>query len=73
MSERNSYSVTEAKSCWSELLKRVAQGERITLTKWGVPIGVLVPPDFKEYLMHGGGLEEVDLSRDQSPGKDVKL
>jgi hypothetical protein len=30
-------------------------------------------PDFKEYLMAGPGLDGVDLSRDQSLGRDVAL
>jgi antitoxin Phd len=29
--------------------------------------------DFKEYLLQGIGLEELDLTRDQSPGRDVEL
>jgi prevent-host-death family protein len=34
----------EAKTKLSELLNRVAQGERITITRHGVPVAVLVPP-----------------------------
>jgi antitoxin Phd len=30
-------------------------------------------PDFKEYLMRPVGLNELDLSRDHSPGRDVSL
>ncbi len=30
-------------------------------------------PDFKEYLLQGVGLDELDLRRDQSPGRDVEL
>ena len=30
-------------------------------------------PDFREYLMRPMGLDELDLSRDQSPGRDVDL
>ncbi len=33
----------EAKTHLSELLERVAQGERITITKHGVPVAVLAP------------------------------
>ncbi len=29
--------------------------------------------DFKEYLLQGVELDEVDLMRDQSPMRDVKL
>jgi antitoxin Phd len=30
-------------------------------------------PDFKEFLFQGVGLDELDLTRDQSPSRDVKL
>ena len=29
--------------------------------------------DFKEYLLQGVGLDELDLTRDQNPGRDVEL
>ena len=29
--------------------------------------------DFKEYLLRGVGLDELDLTRDRSPGRDVEL
>lgn len=35
----------EAKTHLSSLLERVSKGERITITKHGVPIAVLVPVD----------------------------
>jgi prevent-host-death family protein len=34
----------EAKTHLSALLDRVAKGERITITKHGVPVALLVPP-----------------------------
>jgi prevent-host-death family protein len=30
-------------------------------------------PDFKEFLLQGVGLDELDLTRDESPGRDVDL
>jgi len=30
-------------------------------------------PDFKEYLLQGIGLDELDLTRDQTPMRDVEL
>lgn len=36
--------LSEAKAHWSVLLDRVAKGERITLTRRGVPVAMLVPP-----------------------------
>lgn len=35
----------EAKTHLSRLLDRVSKGERITITKHGVPVAVLQPPD----------------------------
>jgi len=35
----------EAKTHLSKLLERVMKGERITITRHGVPIAVLQPPD----------------------------
>lgn len=35
----------EAKTHLSELLERVMRGERITITKHGIPVAVLQPPD----------------------------
>ena len=34
----------EAKTHLPNLLNRVAKGERITITKHGVPVAILVPP-----------------------------
>jgi len=33
----------EAKTQWSELLKRVETGEEVTITKHGIPVAKLVP------------------------------
>ncbi len=41
MTEVGSY---EAKTHLPQLLARVAKGERISITKHGVPVAVLVPP-----------------------------
>ncbi len=35
----------EAKTHLSDLLERVQQGERITITKHGTPVAELVPPE----------------------------
>jgi len=35
----------EAKTNLSKLLERVMKGEKITITKHGVPVAVLQPPD----------------------------
>jgi prevent-host-death family protein len=36
--------LSEAKAHWRALLDRVAAGERITITRRGVPVAMLVPP-----------------------------
>ena len=36
----------EAKTHLPKLLERVIKGERITITKHGVPVAVLQPPEF---------------------------
>lgn len=38
----------EAKTHLSRLLNRVAKGERITITKHGIPVAVLQPPESKK-------------------------
>lgn len=40
----NTIGVTAARYRLSELLKRVAKGERLMLTKRGVPVAELMPP-----------------------------
>ena len=35
----------EAKTHLAQLLERVAQGEKITITKHGVPVAMLQPPE----------------------------
>ncbi|MDA3938290.1 MAG: type II toxin-antitoxin system prevent-host-death family antitoxin [Spirochaetia bacterium] len=37
----------EAKTHLSSLLERVINGERITITKHGVPVAVLQPPEYE--------------------------
>jgi prevent-host-death family protein len=42
------YGVADAKRRFSELLDRVAAGERIVIERRGKPAGALVPPDHVE-------------------------
>jgi len=35
----------EARTRFPELIRRVQRGERITITRHGVPVAVLVPPE----------------------------
>jgi prevent-host-death family protein len=41
----NSVGAYEAKTHLPKLLERVMKGERITITRHGVPVAVLQPPD----------------------------
>ena len=41
----NTVGAYEAKTDLSQLLERVARGERITIEKHGVPVAVLLPAD----------------------------
>lgn len=38
----------EAKTHLPKLLERVSKGERITITRHGVPVAVLLPPDCQQ-------------------------
>jgi prevent-host-death family protein len=38
----------KARARFSDLLNRVARGERITITRHGAPVALLVPVDVKE-------------------------
>lgn len=40
----------EAKTHLSRLLERVMKGERITITRHGVPVAVLQPPETQKYV-----------------------
>ncbi len=61
----------EAKTHLSELLDRVARGERITITRHGVPAAILVPVDQKERkLSHQEVVEGMRALRKRvKPGK----
>ncbi|MDI3317547.1 MAG: type II toxin-antitoxin system prevent-host-death family antitoxin [Bacillota bacterium] len=62
----------EAKAKLSELLDRVARGERFTITRHGVPVAEWVP------VAHGRPAEEVareirEFRRGRRLGKDLTL
>lgn len=60
MSEVGAY---EAKTHLSELLDRVARGERITITRYGTPVAVLSPPDPRLARGTAGILDEIGVFR----------
>jgi len=50
--------IFEAKTHLSSLLDRVAKGEKITITKHGVPAAILIPPgDARPKLSHAEVVE----------------
>jgi prevent-host-death family protein len=51
------FSIIEAKSQFSKLLRRAAAGEEVTITKWGVPVARLVPVGAKKGKMRLGFYE----------------
>lgn len=61
----------EAKTHLAELLDRVARGEKITITRHGVPAAVLVPVEEKERkLSHQEIVEGMrELRKRVKPGK----
>lgn len=40
---KTTYSMTEARADWYKLVDRVSKGERITLTRYGVPVAKIEP------------------------------
>jgi prevent-host-death family protein len=57
----------EAKTHLAELLERVRRGERITITKHGVPVAVLQPPDDLSQEDHAAVIEELRAFRSRHP------
>jgi len=53
----------EAKTHLSKLLERVAKGERITITKYGVPVAILQPPDTGKKYPPENVIEEIKKFR----------
>ena len=49
----------EAKTHFAELLNRVARGEQITITRHGVPVAVLGPPQKAQRQNMGDVLQEL--------------
>lgn len=55
-----SVGVYEAKTQLPRLLNRVARGERITITRHGVPVAVIVPPDERTKRPVGDVISELE-------------
>ena len=61
--EMESVGAYEAKTHLPELLKRVARGERITITKHGAPVAVLAPHDPAQTVDVKAVIEEIRAFR----------
>jgi prevent-host-death family protein len=59
----------EAKTHLPSLLERVMKGERITITKHGVPVAVLGPPDLQKDADIGGLIRKI---REFREGRSLK-
>ena len=55
----------EAKTHLPKLLERVLKGERITITKHGIPVAVLQPPDPEKALDTKSVIAEIRKLRDK--------
>jgi prevent-host-death family protein len=55
----------EAKTHLPKLLERVLKGERITITKHGVPVAVLQPPDLAKKMDARSVIVELRKFRDR--------
>ena len=60
----------EAKTHLPKLLSKVAKGERITITRHGVPVAVLAPIGPRDRKLPGELIEEI---RKFSRGRDISL
>jgi prevent-host-death family protein len=63
----------EAKTHLSQLLERVKKGERITITKHGVPVAVLQPPDFERKMDTQSVVDELLEFRDKHRLKGISI
>jgi prevent-host-death family protein len=53
----------DAKTHFSQLIERVLKGERITITRHGVPVAVISPPVAREQLDVKRAVEELKAFR----------
>ncbi len=61
----NTISSYEAKRKLFELLDRVADGERITITRYGVPVAILVPAPTKQRCAADDVIAEIKQFRQE--------
>jgi prevent-host-death family protein len=63
----------EAKTHLPKLLERVMKGERITITKHGVPVAVLQPPDLSKSFDTGSVINKLHRFRDRHTLGDLSI
>jgi len=74
-----SFNAAETKRHFSKLLDRVAQGERITIVRYGDPVALLVPPAEEiRTFAHGNcgrnaRVEETGQTRENDRSRDDRL
>ena len=62
-----------AKAHLPKLLDRVQKGERITITKHGVPVAVLQPPDTEKKVDFKSVIDELGKFRDEHSLGDLTI
>lgn len=80
------WSIANAKSQLSEVVRRAGRQGPQTISVRGKDAAVLLskadydrlrdpdrPKDFKDWLLNGPSLEDLDLERDQTPPRDIEL
>lgn len=77
------WDLADAKDRLSEVMNRALSEGPQTITRHEDAVVVISAeryaelvgdkPDFKEYLLQAVGLDKLDLTRDQGPGRDVEL
>ena len=63
----------EAKTHLPKLLERVLKGERITITKHGVPVAVLQPPDPQKTVDTSSVIDELRKLRNKHALKGLSI
>ena len=63
----------EAKTHLPKLLERVSKGERITITKHGVPVALLQPHDSRKTADTGSVISEIRTFRDKHSLKGLSI
>jgi prevent-host-death family protein len=69
----NTVGAYEAKTHLSKLLERVINGERITITKHGVPVAILQPPDSRQKPDTQKVIDELRTFREKHSLKGLSL